>query len=71
MGFFKNWRLCFLFFANRLKKKSWQTTSGVESGIRYFHASLCSHKKASEIDLIYWLRFDEQGQAVAGALVNL
>lgn len=59
-----------LFWANRLKNKSWQMTAGVESGVRYFHANLCSHSSALEVDLLYWLRFDEQGQPLFGALVN-
>ncbi len=61
-----------LFWANRLKNKSWQTNAGVEPGLKYFHANLCSvHPTVTEIDLIYWLRFDEQQEAVNGSFVNL
>lgn len=61
-----------LFWANRLKRKSQQRSTGVESGLKYFHAQLCSTRpNPVEINVLYWLKFDEHDHTIGGALVNI
>ncbi|OPZ23309.1 MAG: hypothetical protein BWZ03_00560 [bacterium ADurb.BinA186] len=61
-----------LFWANRLKHKSQQSSTGVQSGLKYYHAQLCaSRPNPVEINVLYWLKFDEHDQTVGGALVNI
>lgn len=59
-----------LFSANRLKKKSVQNNLGAEPGIRYYHAALRS-SFGKELDIVYWLKFDEDHRLLDGQFINL
>jgi|HubBroStandDraft_4_1064222.scaffolds.fasta_scaffold16131_2 hypothetical protein len=56
-----------LFSANRLRKKSLQNSNGAEPLIRYYHAALKSSIRSDEqIDILYWLKLDEDHSVIAG-----
>jgi len=60
-----------LFSANRLKKKTWQNSIGAEPGVRYYHAALKSSLTGCELDIIYWLKFDEEHRLLEGQFINM
>lgn len=59
-----------LFSANRLKRKSQQNRMGAEPGIRYYHAVLKSSSRDVKLDIIYWLKFDENHNAINGEFLT-
>ncbi|MCA9508770.1 MAG: hypothetical protein KC505_10160 [Myxococcales bacterium] len=62
----------YLFCANRLKNKSWQSKPGIEVGLKYFHAQLFSSRSTkNEINFIYWIKFDDQEQITHGDIVRI
>lgn len=60
----------YLFSAHRLKNKSWQTTTGVVSNVRYFHAIFESLIEKKPRDILYWLRFDENDFPIEGNVIK-
>jgi len=59
-----------LYSANRLNKKSWQVDNGAQPGIRYYHAALHSESHVEPLDVLYWLKFDESHQIIAGEFIH-
>jgi hypothetical protein len=59
-----------LYSAHRLSKKSLQIDNGVSAGIRYYHAALYAENLAKNIDILYWLQFDENHQIIQGEFIN-
>lgn len=61
-----------LFSANRLKRKSQQNNMGAEPGMRYYHAALSANALSpAKIDIVYWLKFDENHDVLKGEFINL
>jgi len=59
-----------LYSANRLNKKSWQIDNGAMPGIRYYHAALFAESSSTPLDVLYWLKFDENHQIIAGEFIH-
>jgi hypothetical protein len=58
-----------VFYAYRLRNKSWQVKADVDPTIRYFHAVIKERKKTH--NLLYWLRVDEANNPVNGEFLDL
>ena len=59
-----------LYSANRLSKKSWQIDNGATPGIRYYHAALQAESSGTPLDVLYWLKFDDAHQIIAGEFIH-